>query len=132
MPQLLPETFHVVKADETTAVASFTLPADLLWFKGHFPGFALLPGLAQLYFLQETLRQGFGAELAIASLPQLKFMHPLLPGQAGELKVQRKAGSEGRFTFELYALQPDKAGKGEKSEHSEPKLLCARGSVSVC
>jgi 3-hydroxymyristoyl/3-hydroxydecanoyl-(acyl carrier protein) dehydratase len=50
------------------------------WFQGHFPQFAILPGVVQIGWAEHYARTLYGFEAGIASLEQVKFKRPILPG----------------------------------------------------
>lgn len=61
--------------------ARWTVPADLPYFDGHFPGFPIFPGVgivdASLYLLGQIA--GLSDLAAPKSLPSGKFLNPVLP-----------------------------------------------------
>ena len=50
------------------------------WFQGHFPQFAILPGVVQIGWAEHYARTLYGFEGGIAALEQVKFKRPILPG----------------------------------------------------
>ena len=82
---------------ETTLELRAAFPADHPFFAGHFPGFAVLPGVTQLIFVRDWIRQAFGV-LADGEITQLKFRQVVRPGQWLNLRIDR-AGKA--FTFTL-------------------------------
>lgn len=72
-------------------------PADHPFFAGHFPNFAILPGVAQLIFVRSWIRQTFGV-LADGGATQLKFRQVVRPGQWLTLHIDR-AGATFSFTL---------------------------------
>ena len=71
------------------------LPAGLHWFQGHFPGFALLPGVVQLHWAVEYARRHLGVAAQPASA-QVKFRRPIRPEETVTLAL---AVARGRLTF---------------------------------
>lgn len=72
-------------------------PADHPFFAGHFPDFAILPGVAQLIFIRSWIRQAFGV-LPDGGATQLKFRQVVRPGQWLTLHIDRAGAT---FTFTL-------------------------------
>lgn len=71
----------------------FTLPegfpADSPFLDGHFPGNPIVPGAAMLGFLADRLS---GAGLAINRVRRMKFLRPLPPGRAIEVRLVERNG----------------------------------------
>lgn len=80
-------------------MATLVFPPDCECFQGHFPGFPILPGVAQLYFLRHFARQAFPDFPEAATYRKLKFQKLVRPAEAVTLTVTR-AGA-GRFAFSL-------------------------------
>lgn len=67
------------------------VPADLLYFQGHFPGAPLLPGVAQLVALVLDRVHALWPELGEPTrLGRLKFKQPIAPGDALRLTLERE------------------------------------------
>ena len=49
------------------------------WFQGHFPQFAILPGVVQIGWAEHYARTLYGFD-AVSTLEQVKFKRPILPG----------------------------------------------------
>jgi len=79
--------------------ATWVFPSDLECFDGHFPGFPILPGVAQLYFLRHFARQVFDDYPDRATYRRLKFQKAILPGQEVRASVVRR--SVGTFEFSI-------------------------------
>ena len=56
------------------------LPDGLPYFNGHFDGFPILPGVAQLHFLIVLARRYFPLGKRMPSIVQVKFRKPVPPG----------------------------------------------------
>jgi 4-coumarate--CoA ligase (photoactive yellow protein activation family) len=71
----------------------FLVPAELVFFDGHFDGMPVLPGIAQLdeLVLRQTAR--FWPDMGgVQSIVRLKFRRPILPGMRIELRLVRRRG----------------------------------------
>jgi len=79
--------------------AELVFPADVECFKGHFPGFPILPGVAQLYFIRHFARQAFPDWPKVPTYKRLKFQKVVLPGRQVRLTVVRNG--DRIFTFSL-------------------------------
>ena len=95
-----PECLYVQAFDQGVELCLF-LPDSLRWFKGHFPGHPLLPGVVQLHWAISAAREHLGARGAFQGLRALKFMRPLRPGKMLTLSLLPNAGGfEFRYASE--------------------------------
>jgi len=100
------------EATKLTATLVFT--PDLECFDGHFPGFPVVPGVAQLYFLRHFARQAFPDYPDAVIYRRLKFQKLILPGQSVSLSVDRRA--DGSFEFSIVGANgPCASGLVERS-----------------
>ncbi|HVI57819.1 MAG TPA: hypothetical protein VM619_02945 [Luteimonas sp.] len=61
---------------------------------GHFPGRPVVPGVVVLDRVLDAIESAHGP-LGALRLPQVKFLRPLLPGQATEVVVEALPAAEG-------------------------------------
>lgn len=84
--------------------ARCTVPPTSPWFSGHFPGFPLLPGIAQLYMafraVQET-ETGRGRDVSLVGFKRIRFRRIISPGEMIDLSVARDTREENRYTFNV-------------------------------
>ena len=64
----------------------FCVPATHPALPGHFPGRPVVPGVVLLDQVAALIERACAAP--IGSLPQVKFLRPLLPGQEAELSIE--------------------------------------------
>ncbi len=67
-------------SSDVSARLELKVDADLLDFTGHFPSFALLPGVTQIDWVMYYAKQAFGLPYVFAGMEVLKFQEPILPG----------------------------------------------------
>jgi 3-hydroxyacyl-[acyl-carrier-protein] dehydratase len=67
-------------------MAGFVVAADHPALPGHFPGRPIVPGVVILDHVLAAIESAHGP-LGALRLPQVKFMQPLLPGQAASIAV---------------------------------------------
>ena len=80
-----------------TAKISFRIPSELAYFKDHFPGQPILPGVVQLDWAIAVADKA-GIRGTIVAIERLKFTHLILPEKPVELLIQSLAQQPG-FTF---------------------------------
>ena len=115
--RVLGESFRepVVTSWSATAEAlsaGLVFPPDMECFEGHFPGFPILPGVAQLFYLRHFARQAFADYPDAGAWRRLKFRKLVRPGVAVRLDVARRG--TGVFDFEFGVAEgPCSSGRVE-------------------
>jgi len=72
---------------ETSVTLSLTVPEDLLYFDGHFPGSPILPGVVQLDWAIARGRHYFDMPPVFRDIAMLKFQQVITPGATVELEL---------------------------------------------
>ena len=75
------------------------VPETYLYFDGHFPGYPILPGAAQLLEIVAAGVARRGEARAIDRFSRLKFLGRILPGD--ELTLELKEAAEGALDFSI-------------------------------
>lgn len=70
--------------------AGFTIDADHPALPGHFPGRPVVPGVVVLDRVLAAIEAAHGP-LGALRLPQVKFVRPLLPGEAARIELETLA-----------------------------------------
>lgn len=92
--------------NEGDVVAQVTTDQLSPWFAGHFPGDPILPGIAQLHMVTETVAQVLDKQLTLQSLARIKFKKIIRPGDILDIHVH--AGKkENHYQFRLTSNQED-------------------------
>jgi 3-hydroxymyristoyl/3-hydroxydecanoyl-(acyl carrier protein) dehydratase len=84
-------TEPVVVAQRVTppeAELTLEIPADLEYFRGHFDGAPVVPGVVQLKWAIEAARRHLQAGGELAGMEALKFQHVLTPGAVVTLTLK--------------------------------------------
>lgn len=88
------------EVSETHANVRLHVPTNLLYFRGHFDGHPILPGVVQLQCIVVEQAQQAWRDLGMAvGARRLKFTRPILPGE--ELRVQLSRVRSDRVDFTL-------------------------------
>ena len=69
-----------VKAAESGIELSLAIPHDLLYFRGHFPTIAVLPGVVQIEWVMSYSKRYFNLGDAAAGTLRVKFRRLIRPG----------------------------------------------------
>lgn len=101
----------VQSQNETEALCTVKVPADLKFFDGHFPGDPIVPGVAQVVAIAEEAARNVWPSLPeTRGLRRVKFTLAIRPNDEVVLRLERKAD---RVAFRMF-----------KNEE-----LCSRGSI---
>lgn len=98
---MLPDEWQISMRSPGQALLSLRLEPQLLYFQGHFPKRALLPGVAQLDLALALADAVFKVGRDPGSIQQLKFSRPLFPGDTLALALRYEQAS-GRLWFNYY------------------------------
>ncbi|MBV7297786.1 3-hydroxyacyl-ACP dehydratase [Enterovibrio paralichthyis] len=82
-PTLLQE-----EASPSGTTLTVRMDAQLDVFKGHFPDFPLLPGVAQIDFAVRYARQYLAVDGEFVGMDAIKFQDPILPGSTVTLTLE--------------------------------------------
>ncbi len=84
------------RRDEDALHREIEVPRDLASLEGHFPGWPLVPGVAQLGWAVEAAEELLGQRLDVRGVEVLKFKEVLLPGARATLEVLATADDRAR------------------------------------
>jgi acyl-coenzyme A synthetase/AMP-(fatty) acid ligase len=101
-----PECLYVQGLEKGVELCLF-LPESLRWFKGHFPGHPLLPGVVQLHWAMRAAREHLHVRGVFQGLRALKFMRPIRPGKMLTLTL---LSTPGGFEFRYASEEGKHAG----------------------
>ena len=99
--------------------AELVFPPEGVWFAGHFPGFPVLPGVAQLFFVRKFARRAFSDFPDAGSYRRVKFRRLVRPGERTVLEIRRNG--PGAFSFGM-SVAGSIALSGEVSSAPCPEL----------
>jgi len=74
---------------------------DSPWFSGHFPGAPILPGIAQLALVMDSLQEAFKTNLRIAGLTRVRFKQIIKPGDPLKISVTNNKGNAKNYSFKI-------------------------------
>lgn len=108
-----PRALQFIETTKTNRTADYllTIPRNLPFFQGHFPNFAILPGLTQIQWAVELARTGFPLPPYFAGIANLKFMKPIFPGS--RVTATLSLAEDGRSVSFTYASEGNCHAKGK-------------------
>jgi 3-hydroxymyristoyl/3-hydroxydecanoyl-(acyl carrier protein) dehydratase len=82
-----PRLLSVLDEPECCRMLLF-IGSELDWFKGHFPGTPVLPGVVQLHWAARVARALFNFDRPPATVNRLKFQNVVVPPRVIELETE--------------------------------------------
>ena len=73
------------RSAENEISADIRVPSDSPWFDGHFPGEPILPGVAQIGMVFDTIKKAHNQELMVSSVRRVRFRRIIRPDD--QLKI---------------------------------------------
>jgi 3-hydroxymyristoyl/3-hydroxydecanoyl-(acyl carrier protein) dehydratase len=98
------------RATPPEAVVRVSIPADLEYFAGHFPGSPIVPGVVQLKWAIDSARRLLGVRGCVARMEALKFQQVMRPGAAASLTLKWVAAD--RKLYFAYAADEARFSSG--------------------
>jgi acyl-CoA synthetase (AMP-forming)/AMP-acid ligase II len=103
-------TLDIRSQTDDAAEIAFRLPPELIFFRGHFPGRPILPGVAQTHMAVLFAERLWGFRPPSAKLSRVKFRRMLLPEDQIVLKLSHKNRERVIFSYHVGDLE---ASRGE-------------------
>jgi 3-hydroxymyristoyl/3-hydroxydecanoyl-(acyl carrier protein) dehydratase len=111
-----PEVLAVRPGDGAVEL-DLSLPSDLLYFDGHFPAFAILPGVVQLHWAIKLARVHLPIGPAVPAELQVKFRRPIRPAAQLILGLSLKeTGGHRQVIF----------------DYGSDGVACSSGRITLC
>jgi len=112
-----PQTWHILSPGKPEPDGSISaeagIGADSLWFSGHFPNEPILPGIALLAMVGETIRRRqaeAGKKSRIANIRKVRFRLPVRPGASLSLRLT-SADKDDIAVYQFRIALPGEAGE---------------------
>ena len=81
--------------------ADIQVPPNSPWFSGHFPGEPILPGIAQLGMVLETIHQSLDQNLRISSISRVRFKQMIRPNDQLNITARPQKSRSGSYSFRI-------------------------------
>ena len=92
---------NITCSDSNEIFAEAEAGEDSLWFSGHFPEAPILPGIAQLALILDSLQEAFKSNLRITGLTRVKFKQIIKPGNTLKINITDKKGDAKSYFFKI-------------------------------
>jgi 3-hydroxymyristoyl/3-hydroxydecanoyl-(acyl carrier protein) dehydratase len=82
--------------------AEAQVPADCVWFDGHFPNKPILPGVAQLTLVADILNQALKRTVVIESVSRVRFKQMIRPDDQITVSLSPTDKDAATYGFRLF------------------------------
>lgn len=112
---------------EAVLRATVTPAPNSRWFDGHFPGQAILPGVAQIAMVQDLVAKHLGGTICLNGLRRVKFKKIVIPGEQLDIQVDC-CDKDNQFFFRIFSEESEvccgtmtwaRTGQYPEPEHSQ-------------
>ena len=80
---------QIIEKNENSVVLEFSIPGSSDYFDGHFPGYPILPAVAQIDLIMRCASQHLGTGMGISEIKRIKFTNLILPNVPLLLKLEK-------------------------------------------
>ncbi len=92
---------EVTQSDKNEIEADIHIPPDSPWFRGHFPGEPILPGVAQLGMVIDAIRQARDQDLKVTGVRRVRFKQIIRPDDKLKLITAPLKENVDAYTFRI-------------------------------
>jgi 3-hydroxymyristoyl/3-hydroxydecanoyl-(acyl carrier protein) dehydratase len=80
---------RVIDRAENSVALEFSVPGTSPYFDGHFPGFPILPAVAQAELVLRFASEYFGTGVGVSEIKRIKFLNLVRPGTLLLLRLEK-------------------------------------------
>ena len=91
----------LIRSDKNEIEADIHVPSDSPWFRGHFPGEPILPGVAQIGMVKDAIRQARDQDLKVTGVRRVRFKQIIRPDDKLKLIATPLKENVGAYTFRI-------------------------------
>ena len=88
----------VIKKTDSSVILEFSIPDSSDYFNGHFPGFPVLPAVAQVFIIMQCVSRFFGINAGFSEIKRTKFINIIRPDTLLVLYLEKK---ENKILFKI-------------------------------
>ena len=100
---------RVIEKTENSVSLELSIPDTSPYFDGHFPGFSILPAVAQTELVVRLASKYFGTGICISKMTRVKYTNIIRPAAPLILRLEK---GEKTISFKIYS--PEDSAKGKK------------------
>ena len=80
----------IIKQTDNAVILEFSVPDSSDYFDGHFPGYPILPAVAQIYIIMQFVSRYFGISSELSIIKRTKFTNIIRPDTPLVLHMEKK------------------------------------------
>ena len=103
----------IISKTDNAVVLEFTIPGSSDYFNGHFPGFPVLPAVAQIHIIMHFVFRFLQKNTGLSEIKRAKFTNIIRPDTALVLYLEKK---EKNISFRIISTD-------EKTVYSAGNLI---------
>ena len=110
------ENLKVLEKTENSVILEFSVPKTSPYFDGHFPGFSILPAVAQVELIIRSASEYLATGINILEMRRIKFTKFIRPNISLSLRLEKK---DETLSFKIFA-------SGEEEVYSSGLILVSK------
>ena len=91
----------MTRSDKNEISADIHVPPDSPWFSGHFPGEPILPGVAQIRMVFDTISKARSQEMKVTSVSRVRFKQIIRPDDQLKIIATPQEQKDGAYSFRI-------------------------------
>ncbi|MCL2441513.1 MAG: hydroxymyristoyl-ACP dehydratase [Treponema sp.] len=80
----------IIKKTGSSVILEFSVPGSSDYFDGHFPGFPVLPAVAQVFIIMQYVSRFFGIKNGLSEIKRTKLINKIRPDIPLVLYLEKK------------------------------------------
>jgi len=108
------------QSDLNEISANVLIPPESPWFRGHFPGEPILPGVAQLGMVYDAINHVCKQKLKISGIRRVRFKHIIRPNDHIKIVAAPLKKEKGSYSFRIM-LQEEPVCSGIMTVENQPE-----------
>lgn len=84
---------RIINKTDSSVILEFFVPSTSDFFDGHFPGFPVLPAVAQIDIIMRYVSNFFGVGVGLSQIKRIKFNGLILPNTPLVLNLERNGNT---------------------------------------
>jgi 3-hydroxymyristoyl/3-hydroxydecanoyl-(acyl carrier protein) dehydratase len=92
---------NLTQSEKNEIFADIHVPPDSPWFRGHFPGEPILPGVAQLGMVFDAISKAQNQDLKVSSVRRIRFKQIIRPDDQLTIIATPMKQNDGSYSFRI-------------------------------